>query len=389
MKKSILSLLAVAAMVSCTQNDMDPREISGDPVEIKLTPNVGTVTQTRTSYDVTVPTATDSLAAVVLVSKTANRYEPGAATFLNPDSYRISFKSANTPTGFSDAATGLAKPVYYPANGDVVYMWGLYPFGNVVDTNPAAGEWHMTGGGSTANFTFTGKEDVMVSKEIKSNKGEAASGVDYANTKLEFEHLLTKLVVKAKGDSAAIKGFGLIKEISLVGVSASTATPGNIHNKVTITLTAGTTPVISDQTISYSGRLDSIPFYVYTQAAKGTTPTQLDKAFTNLNATSDPKAFYIPNDTSFVDGREIAYAMVRPVTSVVAGNPAYVLKVVTELGGTYNIPVILKKDASQDFGGDTTGKAFNVILTFKAAEIKSIVAVGAWVPQGDFGYDIQ
>lgn len=396
MKKSILSLLAVAAMVSCTQNDMDPREISGDPVEIKLTPNVGTVTQTRTSYDVTAPTATDSLAAVVLVSKSVNRYEPAGqnATLLNPDFYRVSFKDKTTPTGFSDGTTGLATPVYYPTNGDKVYMWGLYPYGKVVTEDPVAGQWCMTLLGSTANFIFTGKEDVMVTDEIESDKSQALASKNYADTKLNFKHLLTKLVVKAKGDSAAIKEFGFIKSISLVGISSSTAT-GNIKNQISIALSAGTSPAISKQKIDFDGGESSMPFYAYTKAVKGVTPVQLDSAFVDLDATTKPKAFYIPNDTSFVAGREVAYAMVQPIKNVTAGDPAYVLKVVTELGGDFIIPVILKKapttpsDPVSDFGGDTAGKTFNIILTFKAAEIKSIVAVGEWVPVGDSEYEIQ
>lgn len=393
MKKSILSLLAVAAMVSCTQNDMDPRDFSGDQVEIKLTPNVGTVAQSRASYDVTVPTATDSLAAVVLVSTVPNLYNPANNTLLNSGSYRISFKDATTPTGFTNGDTGLATPVYYPANGDNVYMWGLYPYGNVIATGtPAAGEWQMTAAGSTANYTFTGKEDVMVTKEIQSDKSEASTTVNYANTKLEFSHLLTKLVVKAKGDAAAQTAFGAITDITLVGVSVAAPT-SNIKNKVAISLATDAT-LASPATVAFTGAEASFPFYAYDITTDPTTPKQLDNAFAGLGAATTPVAFDVPSSTDYPTGQLIAYSMVQPIDNVVAGSVAYVLNVKTENGETngFNVPVVLKDATTPtagDFSGSTVSKTFNIQLTFKAAEIKSIVAVGAWDPQGDSDYEIQ
>lgn len=391
MKKSILSLLAVAAMVSCTQNDMDQKDFSGDQVEIRLTPNVGTVAQTRTSYDVTAPTATDSLAAVVMVSTVPNLYNPANSTLLNSGSYRISFKDATTPTGFTDGATGLATPVYYPANGDDVYMWGLYPYGKVVTGAPAAGEWQMTAAGSTANYTFTGKEDVMVTKEIKSDKSEATTTVNYANTKLEFSHLLTKLAVKAKGDAAAKTAFGAITDITLVGVSVATPT-SNIKNKVAISLATDNT-LASPATVAFTGAEASFPFYAYDITTAPATPKQLDKPFAGLGAATTPVAFDVPDATTYPTGQLIAYSMVQPIDNVVAGSVAYILNVKTENGETngFNVPVVLMDNASPaaQFAGSTVSKTFTIQLTFKAAEIKSIVAVGAWTPQGDFEFDIQ
>lgn len=392
MKKSILSLLAVAAMVSCTQNEMDQKEVSGNQVEIKLTPNVGTVAQTRTSYDVTVPTATDSLAAVVLVSTVPNLYNPANNTLLNSGSYRVSFKDATTPTGFSDAGTGLATPVYYPANGDEVYMWGLYPYGKITVATPYnVGEWQMTAAGSTANYTFTGKEDVMVTKEIKSDKGEATTAINYANTKLEFSHLLTKLVVKAKGDAAAKTAFGAITDITLVGVSSATPT-SNIKNKVAISLATDNT-LASAATVSFGGAEASFPFYAYDITTDPTAPKQLDNAFAGLGAATTPVAFDVPSSTDYPAGQFIAYSMVQPIETVVAGSTAYILNVKTENGETngFNVPVVLMDNntPAAQFAGSTVSKTFTISLTFKAAEIKSIVAVGAWTPQGDFEFDIQ
>lgn len=392
MKKSILLLLAVAAMVSCTQNEMDQKEISGDQVEIRLTPNVGTVAQTRTSYDVTVPTATDSLAAAVLVSTVPNLYNPANSTLLNSGLYRVAFKDATTPTGFTDGNTGLATPVYYPADGSDVYMWGLYPYGNIVTGVPAAGEWQMTAAGSTANYTFTGKEDVMVTKEIKSNKSEAATAVNYANTKLVFSHLLTKLVVKAKGDADAKTAFGAITDITLVGVSSATPT-SNIKNKVAISLATDNT-LASPATVAFTGAESSFPFYAYDITTAPATPKQLDDAFAGLGAATTPVAFDVPDATTYPAGQFIAYSMVQPIDNVVAGSVAYVLNVKTEKGETngFNVPVVLKDattPTAADFSGSTVSKTFNIQLTFKAAEVKSIVAVGAWDPQGDSDYEIQ
>ena len=391
MKKIFLPLLALVALASCTQNDMDLKGADDGQVEIKLTQSVGTVTQTRTSYDVLVPTSTDSLEAVVLVSTVPNLYNPDNTTLLNKDSYRLSFKDAD-PTGFSDGVTGLATPVYYPANGNDVYMWGLYPYGKIVSATPGAGEWQMTAAGSTANYTFTGKEDVMASQEIKSNKGQAVTSVNYKDTKLVFSHFLTKLLVKAKGDEAAKEAFGAITDITLVGVGVATPT-SNIKNKIAITLATDVNLVTPLSTPVFSGGLASFPFYAYDVITDPADPKQLNDAFAGLGSSTTPKAFDVPSSTDYPNGQLIAYSMVQPIEDLVGGSTAYLLNVKTEKGETngFNVPVILKDTSSPaaDFAGSTASKTFNIQLTFKAAEIKSIVAVGAWVPQGDFDYDIQ
>lgn len=397
MKKSILSLLAMAAMVSCTQNEMDQKEISGDQVEIKLTPNVGTVAQTRTSFDETTGTFANPFVATVLVSKTPNLYP--SANLLNATVYKVSFADNSTPTGFQDAA-GTATPVYYPANGDNVYMWGLYPYGNCAHSSGAtagAGEWQIASGvTSNATFTFTGKEDVMAAKEIKSDKSEAKTTVDYVNTVLDFKHLLTKLVVKAKGDDAAREAFGAITDITLVGISTATVpTPGNIKNTVTIAL-AGDATLATDATVTFTGTETSFPFYAYDITTDPTTPKQLDNAFAALGAATTPVAFVIPEDATYANGQEIAYSIVQPIDNVTAGATAYLLNVKTEKGetGGFNVPVVLKDKTSTsaapvDFTGSTASKTFTIQLTFKAAEIKSIVGIGTWEAQGDSDYEIQ
>ncbi|WP_455591054.1 hypothetical protein [Bacteroides sp.] len=394
MKKIFLPLLALVALASCTQNDMDLKGSDDGQVEIKLSSAVGSVAQTRTSYDETTGTFTNPFVATVLVSKAANLYPSG--NLLNASAYKVSFADDTTPAGFQDAA-GTVTPAYYPANGDKVYLWGLYPYGDCVfsPATASAGQWQIASGvASTATFTFTGKEDVMTAAEIDSDKSEAAVAVNYTNTKLNFKHLLTKLVVKAKGDAAAATAFGKITDITLVGISTATIpTPSNIANKVSIALAQDGT-LATAATITFAGAEASFPFYAYDVVTTPAAPTQLDDAFVGLTAATTPAAIDVPDAATYTTGQTIAYSMVQPITNVTAGAVAYLLNIKTEKGEAsgFNVPVVLKDattPTAADFAGSTASKTFNIQLTFKAAEIKSIVAIGAWDPQGDFEYDIQ
>lgn len=390
MKKSFLPLLALITMASCTQNDMDLKE-SNDQSEIKLSSAVGSIAQTRTSYDLTTPTTAVPFEATVLVSKVANLYP--AANLLNGSAYKVIFTDATTPTGFSDGTN--PTPVYYPADGTDVYLWGLYPYGKCVTTSPAASEWLIGGGGATAQYTFTGKEDVMYAPEIKSNKTEVKTAVNYANTKLNFKHLLTKLIVKAKGDAAAVSAFGDITDITLVAVGAAAPT-ANIANKVKIDLGTDAT-LATPATHAFTGTEASFPFYIYDVLTTPATPTQTNNAFAALTSGTTPAAITVPLSTDYANGQEIAYSMVQPIdVAAPGGTTAYLLKVKTTKGEAagFNVPVVLKDATSTsgtpvEFTGSTASKTFTIQLTFSAAEIKSIVAVGQWVPQGNSDIEIQ
>lgn len=388
MKKSFLSLLAVVAMVSCTQNDMDLKG-SDEQVEIRLTPNVGSIVQSRTSYDVTAPTTESPLAATVLVSKVANLYPTN--NLLNAAAYKVNFKNGD-PTSFTTEAD-VAAPCYYPADGSDVFLWGLYPYGKHTTVTPLSGEWKIASGvTSSAEFTFTGKEDVMYAPEIKSDKAQVKAA--YAATKLSFQHLLTKLIITAKGDDASRTAFGNITDITLVAVSSATAA-ANINNKLKIEL-AGDATLATAATVTYSGTEASFPFYAYDNITAPAAPTQTNAAFAKLKADSDPVWFAIPKTADYATGQKIAYSMVQPIANVAAGGPvSYLLNVKTELGGTlgFDVPVKLMASGSTTttpvfFSGSTASNTFNINLTFSASEIKSIVAVGTWVAGGDTEYPI-
>lgn len=385
MKKSFLPLLALITMASCTQNDIDQKISEDAQSEIKLSTSVGSVAQTRTSYDLAAPTAVASFEAAVLVSKLANVYS--TANLLNAAASKVIFTDATTPTGFNDGTNPAS--VYYPADGTNVYLLGLYPYGKAVTTTPAAGEWLIGGAGTNAQFTFTGKEDVMYAPEIKSDKAQAKTATNYADTKLTFQHLLTKLIVKAKGDGAAKTAFGEIKDITLVGVSASVAT-ANIGNKVKIELATDAT-LATPATVSFSGTEASFPFYAYDVTTTPATPTQTNAVFASLTSSTTPKHFDIPDATTYANGQEIAYSLVQPIANVTAGSVAYLLNIKTANGEVngFTVPVKLKDAASNDFTGSTVSKTFVVQLTFTAAEIKSIVAVGQWVAEGNSDIEIQ
>ena len=190
MKKVFLSALAIAAMASCSKT-----ELSNTPdgsVEIKAKSTALSIS-TKSPYEGTISSG-NPLTAQVLVSKTdgnyTSRYCDGEMTFSDDGTTEASF----------------ATPQYYPADGSVLYLCGLYP--------SDLGGW--------------------------------------------FKHLLTKLGVKLVAeDDAAVTAWGNVTDISLVGVNGSQKP----YSKVEVTLQDGTAVTGS----AFSTTVESFSFYTMTE----------------------------------------------------------------------------------------------------------------------------
>lgn len=193
MKKVFLSALAIAAMASCSKT-----ELSNTPdgsVEIKAKSTALSIS-TKSPYEGTISSG-NPLTAQVLVSKTDGnytlRYCDGEMTFSDDGTTEASF----------------ATPQYYPADGSVLYLCGLYP--------SDLGGWGTVT--ESASRTFDGKTDIMAAAQQQSSKSEAQTGT-YPT--MQFKHLLTKLVVKLVAeDDAAVTAWGNVTDISLVEVNGS------------------------------------------------------------------------------------------------------------------------------------------------------------------------
>ena len=109
----MFSLLAVAAMASCTQSDV-VELVPNEKVEIKLTSSaIAAETVTRAPYEGTIGSG-NTLTAKVLASATSQSYTANALY-------------ANDVMEFTDngtTAVGFATPKYYPADNSALYICG-------------------------------------------------------------------------------------------------------------------------------------------------------------------------------------------------------------------------------------------------------------------------
>lgn len=188
MKKLMISMLAMAAMVSCTneiENPDQPKVNENEPVEIVLNGKVNEIT-TKSAIQ---PNTAFSAQIIAL--------NGNAADYSNP------LWGEDTKGNISIAADGkvtFSTPQYYPADGSSIKLRGFAP-----QTTSIVNE--------TVSYTIDGTQDIMIAPEITADK------VDKTNKKLAFEHLLTQLQIKVKAeDQAAIDAWGTITSITINAV---------------------------------------------------------------------------------------------------------------------------------------------------------------------------
>ena len=336
MKRLFVSLLAVVAMASCSKNEPAAGpEAPTDGVEIKASSKARTI-ESKAPFDGDI-SATQNLTAKVLISTATGDYSSpihnGTLTFTQ-----------------SGAATGFTPAVYYPSStaDSPVYLVGLYPdtgWGNVQNSNEI-------------EYTFDGSQDVMAAAEVSGTKAKAQANEHPAFT---FNHLLTKLNLSVKAESAAAAAaWGKVTEITLA--QAEEKTP---KSQMKVALSTGTA------TFPYEGT-GALSFY----AKDG-------DAYTETAFTAQTKELT-------TDLTEIAYALVAPITA--DGTKDFTLTVKTqkdgeaEVSSTVDINLTAKEGSTL---GDTKGQAFALTLTFKATEIQAKATVGAWVDGGSAGAEIQ
>lgn len=337
MKKSLFPLLVMVAMTSCTQCDILLR--SDNDVEIRLKSSVLSVEAvTRSPFNGEI-LASNTLKGRVAATTTTGNY---ATLYVNGT---MDFADQSTVTHFDTGHTGKK---YYPVDGSDLYIFGLYP----------ATDWVLT---PTVGITFTGKEDVMVAKEVSWNKAKAQQLSDNVPN-LVFKHLLTKLDISLQAaDNAAIEAWGEITKIELVKVKGS-----NPLTHVTVDLPNGTA---AEAAFS----VGSSPFKCF-----GMTETAGTKTYTDVEYTDRT---YTLTTTPVCQ----AYTLMAPVelaSPAAAGD--LVLKVYAGdiAGGAQEVTVELKNAAGSDFTGFTQGKAFDINLKFKATEIVATAGVTDWTQAG-------
>lgn len=206
MKKFILSILAIAAMTSCTktsEDDVDPNA----PVEIKLGGSITALSKAAV--------IDNTFTAQVASSETTGNYT--TSLWSGTDAGKINV---------SNGSVTFTQTEYYPNDGGTVYMKGFAPQATI-------------NAGQVA-YTISGKEDIMVTSEI------SGSRTDNTGKELTFNHLLTQLKFKLVAEDAdAITYWGSITSITVKDVEKDL-----VLNLNTGELTAATTPNKGDLEVS-------------------------------------------------------------------------------------------------------------------------------------------
>lgn len=173
MKNLMISMLAMAAMVSCTSEDiLDDQDpvISDGLVPITMTAEIGHLT---------------TKAAIGQEADGALSADLGSVQFLRSDKETADWTNLDTPltaTIKQDGKIEFDTPQYYLKDGSTTHLIGYYPAATSINSG-------------IVSWTITGKEDIIIS--------DAQSGSKTSTTKLAFTfgHQLTQLQFNVKAPS--------------------------------------------------------------------------------------------------------------------------------------------------------------------------------------------
>jgi len=350
MKKSVFMIMATAALVSCSQNDLnEPVVNDGSQIALKsVAYSAGA--STRAPFEGAI--GKENVLTAFVPSSTGNSGSGEYNGSYLHTSGTMTFNSSSAATYDLTSLSDQAKSAF-PVIGEQVYLFGAYP----------ATGWTLNA--KSADYTFTGAEDVMGAAEVLVTKTDVSAG-DYKT--LAFKHLLTKLEVKFKADGSATSAAGTIKSVKWVADDTAT---GNLKNKVTFTPAA--TETLSSFAVAGTP-VAKLSFYGATETEKGKVygkDTYLGQTY-ELTATSTLQA----------------YAMVTPVVASTATEAEYFLEVIRQVEGSdvtdYISFDLMRTDNKTPFTGSTAGNAFTVVVNYTKDDIKAVATVTDWVENGEY-----
>lgn len=200
MKKLMISMLAMAAMVSCT-NEIEgpdqPQVNQNEPVEIKLNAGVGTITTKAPVNDLATPLN-------ILFWRPADATE--AAWGTGSSLFAKTAAASGVITFYTDAARTTEAKQYYNADATKKsWLAGCY-LGTATDPTMQNG---------VVEFTIDGQNDVMATDGASGIKTDGNGFSDFT-----FNHQLSKLkftvAIKAGDDATKIKEvFGKVTEVAI------------------------------------------------------------------------------------------------------------------------------------------------------------------------------
>lgn len=199
MKKLILSLAAVAALASCSQEEGNnvPEVVPGN-IPIIVNAGLGASVESKAAVD-----------GSTFADNTQNAFNLFAFTQAAAGDWSANNYFKDLPVN-CNAEGEFHTGKFYPAGGNDLYFYAYAPGGDTYKSS-----------GSTVSFTITGQEDIMYAGEATGNATKQPS--------LSFSHQLMKVKFKAALDAS----------MSGQTVSLSKITIKNVGTKYDLNLATG------------------------------------------------------------------------------------------------------------------------------------------------------
>lgn len=382
----ILGVLLANGLTACQQDVPNVEQTDETSRRIYLSAGIGNSESTRAPYYPTnsngavlnAPTLEHPLDVTVWASTTSGTY---------PDEKKNGTDGTvaiHTNAHFQSGAPQLLGEAIYPKEKEEgqeavpVYFVGLYPLSDT---------WETTDN-KDAQFTFTGKEDVMFAPQISGTYGTAFE----QSPQFHFYHLLTWLRISMVADmneADIIKrekvrdAWGKIESLTITSKNQIT-----IHNLGTTGYKeVNGTPIIDknefikEENVSFA---NDAPFNLFCHNTDNQYPiTSKD----NDNTVPNEFKGVIPTSVT-----PVTYVMCAPVVGTEKDAlddpvPEYTLHIKTE-HRDMDIPLDLKGEDGKLFTENTMGKAFNIVLNFKMGDVISVsteISVGGdadWFTHG-------
>lgn len=375
----ILGVLLANGLTACQQDVLNVEQTDEMSRRIYLSAGIGNSESTRAPYYPTnsngavlnAPTLEHPLDVTVWASTTSGVY-PNSE--LNGSTGTVAI---HTDAHFQSGDPQLLGEAIYPkaqgqnGNAKTVYFVGLHPFSD---------SWRTaTNDNKDAQFTFTGKEDVMFAPQISGTYGIAFD----QSPQFHFYHLLTWLrisIVAYLGEDEENSTTLTEDEKKLKREKVS-----NAWGKITELTLKNQKKII---TINNLGEAKTNNYTSHVTFA----PKSSDVTSSLYHAGTDDvfpgtNGYAIP-----VNKTDAAYVMCTPVQGVVRDAeenlvPEYTLHIVTE-HREMDIPLDLKGNDGAFFAENTMGKVFNILLRFKMGDVISVsteISVGGdadWFTHG-------
>lgn len=324
LRTSILILAAAATVASCTKTEIyEAPNGEGLTIQAKSKHSDTTDAATRTPFEGTI-SGTNTLTAKVLTYKASNTlWSDGTMTFANTAS----------PVQYTSATQ-----TKYDANQTEEYtMHGLYPATGWGETTPPDQST-----GTMSYSSLDGKTDVMAAKTTTTPTGAPT---------LEFNHLLTKLIVKiVAADAQSDTEWKTLDNIQLLKIN------GNA-DKVCKTLNYK----LSDKTTTFATPGGPMDFYQMTG----------DDAYNDFKRSAAPVNITTTAAT-------VAYCLVNPALITTDNFTLNVIATTATNGQrTKEVPITLDVKSGET---TTAGYAYIITLTFDMTGIKAGATIKAWIP---------